>query len=174
MISRLPITFETLAPCSTASRVPELRSALRALDPACARGFFTCVGDGQTDASGGGSGLRIFLKAFGSDFVGSKSNPTAQFRRLRRISSSVYILHFMERKARASVRLQRLDWSDPNVHLAPRCGLQRVRMEAWRAGGLLFTDYSRGRQKNAGFKSLKSLLGGVRAGADPPAVSEGH
>ena len=34
-------------------------------------------------------------------------------------------------------RLQRLSWSDPNVHPAPPSAPIRVRMEAWRGGELV-------------------------------------
>ena len=53
------------------ARAPSSHAGFAALDPACARSLNRYAGEGQTDASGGGSRLQMCLK-----FVDSQPNET--------------------------------------------------------------------------------------------------
>ena len=133
-----PIAMNALAERSTASRVCECSSSLRALDPVCAPDFFAIAGDGRAYASGGGSELR--MESGGASgrnaawrldrqYPGCASVPATEIDFERTIpdrpvpttakcvlSRDVPSLPAVVMRPRA--RLQRLDWSDPNVHRA--------------------------------------------------------
>lgn len=87
----------------------------------------------------------------------------AQSRRLRKAPRPARV-SFELHAARPSVRLQRLYWTDPNMHRAPGIvGSKRVRMEAWRSAVLLCVARLSNGARKAGWDSLRSCRQGSAA-----------
>lgn len=149
---RSPIATSRLAECSPASRLPSLRSALRDLDPGCAPGWCLIVGDGQTDASGGGFGLRCgrmlqashrSYEAYDALWHDGLIDPYPEFKRHFRPPSPgdcegslpprLVVSNAMVRESVSEMAAPVL--VGPQHAPSPASGSPRVRMEARQIGG---------------------------------------
>ena len=146
-----PIAKSTVAECSPTSRFPSLRSAPRDLDPVCAPGWCLIVGDGRTEASGGGSRLRSGWRLW-SSYVTDKAHSSwlagllEGYRELTKhsrpsgpgdcegsLAPRAVALKAMVRESVSEMAAQAL--VGPQHAPSPASGSPKVRMEARRAGG---------------------------------------